>query len=303
MIVEKMARELGLPNVFITSLARTASHEYKEYKIPKRTGGFRLIHHPAKRLKALQRWLLTHVVQWLPVHSAAKAYRLGGSIFDNASVHASSRYLLRMDLTDFFPSIKQVDIEKYIARNTALFSEWSDSDIKIFCKLVSRNGALTIGAPTSPALSNVVCFEMDASLEAICTRSRVTYTRYADDLFFSTENPNVLQGIENTVMKIISDLEIPSGLKINRKKTRHSSKRGARRVTGIVIGSDGQAHIGRRYKRKIRALIHKFNTLSPSTRASLSGMISYANGFDPQFVNSLITKYGPRTVKRAMAGG
>ena len=302
MIVEKMGRELGLPNAFITSLARTASHEYKEYKIQKRTGGFRLIHHPAKRLKALQRWLLTHVVQWLPVHSAAMAYRLGTSIFDNARVHAGSRYLLRMDLTDFFPSIKQVDIEKYVARNTTLFSKWSDSDIKIFCKLVCRNGALTIGAPTSPALSNVVCFEMDTSLEAMCTMSRVTYTRYADDLFFSTENPNVLQGIENTVMKIISDLEIPSGLKINRKKTRHSSKRGARRVTGIVIGSDGQAHISRRYKRKIRALIHKFNTLNSSTRASLSGMISYVSGFDPQFENSLITKYGLRTVKRAMAG-
>jgi len=304
MIVERMARDLGLSSAFILSIARGASHEYKAYNIPKRTGGFRPIHHPSKRLKALQRWLLANVIENLPVHRTAKAYRKGQSIFNNATVHASSRYLLRMDLTNFFPSITQVDIAKYIGERPALFSDsgWLPSDIDVFCKLVCRNSVLTIGAPTSPALSNAICFEMDAQLEALCARGQVTYTRYADDLFFSTERPNVLRGLENEVTKVISDLTVPGGLQVNDKKTRHSSKRGARRVTGVVLGSDGQPYIGRRFKRKIRALVHKFDSLNGATRASLSGMIAYASGFDPQFVNSLITKYGLNAVQKAMAG-
>ncbi len=93
MIIEQMAAELGLPVHFILSLARTASHEYKAYQIPKRTGGFRLIHHPSKRLKALQRWLLSNVIEGLLLHPAAMAYRRNVSVFDNAKMHASSRYL------------------------------------------------------------------------------------------------------------------------------------------------------------------------------------------------------------------
>ena len=99
---------------------------------------------------------------------------------------------------------------------------------------------------------------------------------------------------------MIADLKLPANLKVNVGKTRHSSKRGARRVTGIVLGSDGRSHIGRAMKRKIRALIHGIDSLDPKTRASLAGMIAYATGFDPDFMNSLIAKYGLSTVHHAM---
>jgi RNA-directed DNA polymerase len=300
MIVERMATDLGLSTGFIHSLARSASHEYKAYQIRKRLGGFRLIHHPSKRLKSLQRWLLANVIENLPVHQAARAYRKGQSIFANASIHANSRYLLRMDLSNFFPSITQVDIAKYIVDRAAFFSGWTPHDIDVFCKLVCRDSVLTIGAPTSPALSNAICYEMDAQLEALCVKSQVTYTRYADDLFFSTTHRNTLPALEANVAQVITDLKIPGGLKININKTRHSSRRGARRVTGVVLGSDGQPYIGRGFKRKIRALIHRFDTLDRPTQASLAGMIAYARGFDPQFINSLITKYGLAAVRRAM---
>src|SRR5262245_50097016 len=146
MIIERMARDLGLPTTFVQNVAQGASHEYKFYRIPKRTGGFRTIYHPSKRLKALQRWLLIHAIENLPVHRSAKAYRKEQSIFGNARVHVTSRYLLRMDLENFFPSITQIDIGKYIANHGPLFSEWTASDIDTFCKLVCRNAALTIGA-------------------------------------------------------------------------------------------------------------------------------------------------------------
>jgi RNA-directed DNA polymerase len=302
MIVERMAKELGLSAGFVQGLARGASYEYIEYEIPKRTGGFRTIHHPSKRLKALQRWLLVNVIERLPVHAAARAYRKHQSIFGNAKIHASSRYLLRMDLRNFFPSINQVDIGKYIAERRALFSGWEQSDIDVFCKLVCRNSVLTIGAPTSPALSNALCSEMDTTLDALCAKNQVTYTRYADDLFFSTAQADVLREIEKQVITAVSDLKLPSNLKINGSKTRHSSKRGARRVTGIVLGSDGKPYIGRKLKRKIRALVHQLDSLDGSAKASLAGMIAYARGFDPQFINQLILKYGLPAVRKAMDG-
>jgi len=278
MIIEQMAAELGLPVHFILSLARTASHEYKAYQIPKRTGGFRLIHHPSKRLKALQRWLLSNVIEGLLLHPAAMAYRRNVSIFDNAKMHASSRYLLRMDLKNFFPSITQSDIVNYVLGRRSQFAGWSPSDIVAFSGLVCRKSVLTIGAPTSPALSNALCFELDQQLQALSDKSKVIYTRYADDLFFSTQQRDVLHELETKVSTIVSDLTLPANLKLNAGKTRHSSKRGARRVTGVILGSDGNPHIGRKFKRKVRALVHTLDALDESMRASLAGMIAYAAG-------------------------
>lgn len=294
-----MARDLGLPAGFIVNLAHGASYEYKVYSIAKRTGGRRVIHHPSRRLKALQRWLLANVVEALPVHAAAAAYRKNRSIFDNAELHAKSRYLLRMDLTEFFPSITQTDLASYIAEHETLFGGWTHLDVDVFCRLVCRNSTLTIGSPTSPALSNAICYQMDVSLHALSTKSAVTYSRYADDLFFSSNGPDVLRRIEAEVERVVSEVKVPAKLRINTTKTRHSSKRGARRVTGIVLGSDGCTYIGRAYKRRIRALIHKFDSLDQPTRASLVGLIAYAIGFDPQFMNCLIDKYGLDAVRKA----
>jgi RNA-directed DNA polymerase len=296
-----MSRSLGIPTPFIEALARSASYEYKTYKIPKRAGGDRTIHHPSRRLKSIQRWLLANVISKLPVHDAASAYRKNRSIFDNASRHATSKYLLRMDLVQFFPSIKQVDLAKYIADRPSLFSSWSERDIDTFCRLVCRNGALTIGAPTSPALSNALCYDLDVELDSLSRRMNVTYTRYADDLFFSTTQANVLREIEEEVPRILRHITVPASLALNPVKTRHSSKRGARRVTGIILGSDGQPHIGRKLKRRIRALIHTYGSLDGASKASLAGLIAYAIGLDPAFMNALIDKYGVKRIREIMA--
>jgi RNA-directed DNA polymerase len=300
MIIERMAQELGVSMSYIDRFARGASHSYKVYSIAKRGGGFHTIHHPSKPLKALQRWLLVNVIDALPKDPAALAYRKHHSIFGNAANHASSKYLLRMDLKNFFPSITQVDLGKYIAERPSLFAGWTAMDIDTVCRIVCRQSVLTIGAPTSPALSNALCYDLDAMLQTLSARQDVTYTRYADDLFFSTIRPDVLRRIEEEVKIVISDLKLPANLRVNPDKTRHSSKRGARRVTGIVLGSDGHPHVGRDLKRKIRALVHKVNSLDPQAHTSLAGMIAYASGFEPEFMNSLIAKYGLPLVRKAM---
>jgi RNA-directed DNA polymerase len=129
MIIDRIAADLGLTTSFINTFARGASHAYKTYVIRKRGGGEREIHHPSKQLKALQRWFLQYVLSALPVHPAAMAYIKHRSIFDNATIHADSRYLLRMDFENFLPSITETDLRVYIDNHrTSLFAAWTNSD-------------------------------------------------------------------------------------------------------------------------------------------------------------------------------
>jgi hypothetical protein len=117
-------------------------------------------------------------------------------------------------------------------------------------------------------------------------------------------NPGIIdERIEGLGAVADSPLKPKPGLNgppaINPAKTRHSSKGRTRRVTGITLGSDGKPYIGRGLKRKIRAMIHHVDALDAKGRGSLAGLIAYAGGFDPDFVNSLITKYGYSTVAKA----
>lgn len=301
MIVQQMANALGLPQSHVEGLAHAASHSYKQYAIKKATGGTRTIYHPSKALKSLQRWLNTAVISSWPVHSSATGYRKGLSVLDNAAPHRHSNFLLRMDFSDFFGSIKETDIDEYAASRPIQFASWSEADIRIFKQIVFRHGSLTIGAPTSPGVANALCFDMDAQLFDVCGKYEATYTRYADDLFFSTIHRDVLHPLESEVASIVTALKVPAGLSLNVGKTRHSSKKGARRVTGIVLGSDGETYIGRGLKRRIRAMLHKYATLTMDERERLKGLLGYAVGLDPDFKNSLVTKYGLDMVRQAFS--
>jgi len=299
MMIERMAAGVGVSPTYIASVANSASHAYYEFTIKKRDGTNRAICHPSQQLKALQKWLLKNVIENLPMHEAASGYRKQKTIFDNAARHATSHFLLRMDFANFFPSITENDLRVYIRKTLALFSAWNRDDIEIFCRLVCKDSRLTIGAPTSPAISNVICFDMDSEISDLASKHGITYTRYADDLFFSTSTPDVLRQFQVLVEDLVTNLALPANLDLNRRKTKHSSKRGARRVTGIVLGSDGKAHIGRALKRRIRGMIYRIELLDPAARSSLAGLIAYAMGFDRRFLNKLITKYGHATIMRA----
>ena len=251
MLIEQMASHLGVRPSYIVTFARGASHAYKTYEIEKRNGDKRRIDHPSKQLKSMQRWILEYLLPSFPVHSAAAAYRKGKTIFDNASIHVTSKYLLRMDFANFFPSLCSDDFRSYRAGNPTLFTGCTGDDFEVLCLLVFKNSRLTVGAPTSPAISNTLCFDMDTAIAAVCHKRSVKYSRYADDLFFSTIEADILHSLQSEIESLISALTLPAHLSINPAKTRHSSRRGARRVTGIVIGSDRKPHIGRSLKRTI----------------------------------------------------
>jgi RNA-directed DNA polymerase len=302
-LLQLISDSLQLPQDYILRIAKSASFSYKRIEIPKKNGGVRVIHHPSKELKAVQRWLLHAVISRLPIDDSALAYIKGRSIADNATRHLGGGYLLRLDLRNFFPSITQQDIKLHIKENSLEFPGWDDADVNLFCALVCRYQRLTIGAPSSPSLSNALCRNLDTEIRILVERNDINYTRYADDMFFSTSKPNVLGQIHGEITRIIENSPLPAGLMINSAKTRHTSKRHRRVVTGLVLSSENKLSVGRHTKRRVRSLIYNLGSLSDEDRHRLAGLISFIRSVEPDFVNRLILKYGSKRVILAQMPG
>ena len=266
MLQHLIAQSLGLTPDYLHKLGQSASHRYKHYTIPKSRGGIRDIYHPAKPLKAVQRWLQSHIISQWEVHNAAAAYRPHKNIADHARLHLGSRYLLHLDLASFFESITADDISAYILTNIdwAVPNGWTDSDTKLFVRFVCMNGRLTIGAVTSPSISNALCKSLDHALTTRCLELDVTYTRYADDMFFSTCSSHVLRDVPRFVEHTLRSIPYPTSLALNPAKTRHSSLKRHRRVTGLVLTTQGTISLGRRFKRSIRTQIYRSHELTPT---------------------------------------
>ena len=161
------------------------------------------------------------------------------------------------------------------------------------------NGRLTIGAATSPGLSNALCYPLGHALTTQCADLNVTYSRYADDLFFSTRIPDVLGTVPALVASTLTSIPYPRSLAINAAKTRHSSLKRRRRVTGIVLSTQGHISLGRSFKRQIRSQVHQIDTLGPKAQSRLAGLLAYVQDIEPAFFNRLVVKYGERVAKAA----
>jgi len=143
---------------------------------------------------------------------------------------------------------------------------------------------------------------IDETLLALCDARGVRYSRYADDLYFSANEKGVLPGIEKAAKRAIEAADLPSGLRVNEAKARHSSKKSRQAITGIVLTPDGRVSAGRPLKRKIRSLIFRFETLDPQQRGHLAGLLGYLESAEPASLNSLVIKYGPDLIRRARHG-
>ncbi len=291
----QISRETGFSEEQIFEIIRKAPHSYRVYSIPKRNGdGFRLIEHPSRQLKTIQRWLADRLLVRLPIHDAVFSYRPNLNVRDHASVHASSNYLLRIDLRDFFPSIKRHDVEALLSlRAESLQFQLSAEDLSIVARVVCKGDRLTIGAPSSPVLSNAVLYGFDVRASQIAATYQATYTRYADDLYFSTDAPDVLSRVLEEVRNALNDLPFPQVF-INEEKTIFTSRKRRKVVTGIVVTPDKKLSLGREKKRYIRSLLFQFasGSLDEKSISYLKGYLAYCAVVEPEFIDSLKRKYG-----------
>jgi RNA-directed DNA polymerase len=231
------------------------------------------------------------------VHDAATAYKAGASIKKNAAMHASRQYLVKLDFHDFFQSIKISDLLKVLSLHFA--DKYSPADIMIIALSVlfqpsNLNGlCLSVGSPASPMLANAVMYEFDSKVAEWAASKGVVYSRYADDLAFSTDTPGLAAEIQEFVKDTLSILSYPR-LTLNEKKTAYLSKRSQRRVTGLILNNEGSVSLGRARKREISSLIHSFKLqkLDENKKGRLQGLLGFARDVEPLFVLSMDKKYG-----------
>jgi len=297
-ILTRIAAETGIPLAFLSLVARTTDHRYKIYTIPKVSGGQREIQHPAREMKFLQRWVVSNIFAHVTVHPAATAYRRGTSVRGNAALHIHGRFFLKLDFADFFPSIRVVDVKILLTQLSPILPvALTEEDMNVVAKIVTRNGQLPIGAPSSPIISNAVMYEFDDAMSHLAQQFSCIYSRYADDIVFSTNVPYALGNVLKEVRKYVSVHTSPA-LMLNEAKVVFNAKKRRVRITGLVIDCDNNISVGREQKRKIKSLIHRFKTASLDAQHTsyLKGYLGFVKTVEPKFVDALVNKYGQEVI-------
>jgi len=303
-LLERLHRQSNLSLEALEHYASTASKRYKKFYITKRDGGARLIEHPSRELKLLQKWLSRTLFERLPTHPSAKAYSKGASIFANAFPHVRSPFTLRVDFNDFFPSFSADHVERFLKSGVGgVIGGLSARDISFVSRVVCRNGRLTIGAPSSPKITNVMMFPFDDAMQNWCSERRFIYTRYADDIFVSTHAANKLKLALSELERLAAEFPFAS-LTINTRKTKFLSRKHHRSITGLVITPDRKISIGLERKRELKELIYKYKCkkFDESRFDEMRGMLAFAYDVEPRFYETLQRKYGEEIIMSIKKG-
>ncbi len=284
----------------------TATH-YRRWQIPKRDGSMRTITAPKKYLKAAQRWALRNVFDKLPVHGNSHGFLLGRSIVTNATVHAGADVIVKVDIKDFFPTItfrrvkgllRKAGLSEGVSTLVALLSTESPREVIAHkgktLHVAAGPRALPQGAPTSPAITNILCRRMDKRLSGLSRLLGMKYTRYADDLTFSYRSPSegtppklpkstkaakepkapkepktaVTPALKATaranapigvLLRGVMTILRSEGFRVHTKKTKVMRSGARQAVTGLVVNhakGAAPARVPRETIRKLRAAIH-----------------------------------------------
>lgn len=275
---------LGVEVNRLEEILNNVSGHYQEFWMRKRSGGYRMISAPDKDLQAIQSTIYSRILSSVTiVHPAAVGFRCGRSVVDNAAPHLGKRYVLKMDIHDFFGSIRSLRV-----RQTFKKIGYPENVSKVLGALCCLHRHLPQGAPTSPALSNIVGYEMDRKLAALAAEYGLTYTRYADDLTFSGDVFPKEQIIPQ-VKRIIRDEKFEP----NHKKTHFMNQSSRKIITGVSVASGVKLTIPKSKKREIRKNVYfiltkglaehqrRIGSHDPAYLKRLIGMLCYWRAIEP----------------------
>lgn len=294
-LLRGIQQRTGMTVLEVESILNTASRRYKVYEIEKKSGGSRLIAQPAREVKRIQYAIIDAALSRLDVHSAAAAYVRGIGVLENARQHAGLKAILKMDFENFFNSITARDYSHFLSE---LDKPFTNSDIDMIIRgcfwqpRASTQRVLSVGAPSSPVISNTLLVDLDRQLSQLASASGAIYTRYADDLTFSHESAGALWKLEGEVRAVVAS---QAGYKprINQAKTKVFSPKTRRVVTGVTLTNAGGTSVGRERKREIQAGCHAFllGRLDEKAIQKLAGWVAFAGQLEPVFLEHLDKKY------------
>ncbi len=310
-----LAAAMGVPlgELRFLSFERALSRvsHYQRFLLPKKAGGHRLISAPMPRLKRAQYWILDNILAKAPVHDAAHGFVASRSILTNAAPHVGRDVVINLDMKDFFPTLswrrvrgkfRGLGYSEGVATVLALICTEPDIDEveldgeRLFLRKGPRR--LPQGAPTSPALTNLICSRLDKRMTGLAARLGFTYTRYADDMTFSASGEAA--GKVGTLLKAVNDIVTSEGFTVHPDKTRIMRKHRRQEVTGLVV-NDGIG-VPRDTLRRFRATLHQIEKSGPEGKSWGAGgnVLTAALGF-AHFVRMVDPEKGAPLVVQAEA--
>jgi retron-type reverse transcriptase len=245
--------------------------KYKTFTVPKKSGGVRNISAPCPELKLLQRRLSDGLQScWDEINNQKKitkpishGFRRDASIVTNASVHRGRRFVFNVDIKDFFDSINFGRVYGFFVKNKDF--ALTESAAKILAAIACHDGKLPQGSPCSPVLSNLIGQILDVRLAQLAHRHGCSYSRYADDLTFSTNErifPSAiaLSNADHSWVAgaALSKIIAKSGFQLNPKKTRMQYRNSRQEVTGLIVNR--RINTRPEYRRLTRAMTHQLVT-------------------------------------------
>lgn len=271
-----LAEAMGLPLSelrFLTYTRPVATvRHFQHFEIAKKTGGMRLISAPMPRMKRAQYWVLDNILAKIDLPDTAHGFVPSRSIVSNARPHVGARIVINLDLKDFFPTITYPRIKglfvclgysEQVATILALLCSEPETDhVRLDGKdyFVSRGQRfLPQGAPTSPTISNILCRRLDRRLAGMATKLDFIYTRYADDMTYSSYGD-----VDSILPKLLwrtHQIVIAEGFAVNSAKTRIMRKGRRQEVTGIVVNH--KVSIPRKTLKRYRALLFQIEKDGP----------------------------------------
>jgi RNA-directed DNA polymerase len=300
-----LAESLGIPvrTLRYFSIHRDAclKTHYVAFTIPRKSGEPRVILAPKRKLKEIQRDLLELLVRRLPVSDHAHGFRADRSIATNAAPHVGRAVVMAMDLKDFFPSVTFARVRGFliamgygyrVATTLAVLMtecERRASSVNEATYQVATGWRYCPqGAPTSPGLCNAVALRLDRRLAGLAAKLRFSYTRYADDLSFSGDDPGGIPALRRLATRIIEE----EGFRVNEAKTRIMRRGSRQTVTGVVVNE--VPGLSRQERRRIRAIIHQTGkpAADPTQLDRLRGKLAYLAMLNPGQAAALRGKLG-----------
>ncbi|MBC1481719.1 RNA-directed DNA polymerase [Listeria seeligeri] len=244
---------------YIIYIKRT-ENLYYSFEIPKKSGGVRNINAPKSELKALQRKLAYSLTEYQKILQNSKnktpnishGFEKGKSIITNAKIHRNKKIVYNLDLENFFESFHFGRVRGFFEKNKDF--ELSREVATVIAQLSCFNGTLPQGAPSSPIITNFICKIMDMRILKLAKNHKLDYTRYADDLTFSTNDKNFIEQIDCFLHKLTNEVE-KAGFKLNKNKTNLSFKDSRQLVTGLVVNK--KINVDRRYYKETRAMANR----------------------------------------------
>lgn len=255
--------------------------DYITYQLPKKKSGIRIINAPIGKLKRLQKKLNYHLqgVYSILKPDCSKGFilhkkgdNLKANIVENALQHVQKKYVLNMDLKDFFSSITDQRIYTIFREAPFCFDTQIASALTY---LVTTNECLPQGAPSSPILSNFACLSLDEKITTFSNQNNWNYTRYADDLTFSSN-----EAFTSVQIDFIKQVLMQEGFEPNEKKFRVRTSNKKQLVTGLVVNE--KVNINRKMLKKTRAILFDLRVNGASKAAQNHFKMEYKPSKDEQ---------------------